>query len=641
MARYTDESRERVRDAVDFAELVGGRTELKAAGVRRLQGLCPFHEERTPSFGIDPVEKLYHCFGCGAGGDLFQFVMETEGLDFGSALESLAERYRVQLERETEDPMDAAKRQRRERLYALLERTAAYYVRVLWESPEATGAREYLAKRGLREDALRAYRVGFAPDTWDRVISGSRRAGYSEEELFASGLAHRSRSGSGVIDRFRGRITFPLTDVKGHVLGFGARAMSADQQPKYLNTSDGEIFHKSQVVYGADMARAAAAKAGRVVIVEGYTDVIALHQAGVPETVAQMGTALTEQQVDAIARLAPKALLCQDPDSAGQASAKRGLDALTKLMASDKWRTRAVEFKIVRLPAKQDPADVVQHSGADDMVRLLQTAMPIERFEVERSLEQEGLSTDELLAAAVQTIAPMSVSVLRDELIKLTADSLGISVQLVTEVLRAPSAAAAAAGSVPGGGGRWEGGWGDRQDGWGDRGGRQRNGGGGRWDSNRRGGGGRDRFRAPSPPPAPVDPRAVLARREQTEEAFLAYCIALPDEGERRLAEVDIEDYFSSLTSRKAAGYLRGHLRHPGGNLPSGDEDLARLVAKLTVDANRLEATPAKLELEALQLDLHRVERHISSARLSGASGVSALGVERQRVLDAIRHRLT
>ena len=148
MARYTDESRERVRDAVNFEELVGARTELKRAGVGRLQGLCPFHEERTPSFGINPVEKVYHCFGCGAGGDVFRFVMDTEGLDFSEALESLAERYRVTLERETEDPRDAEKRERRERLYALLERTAAYYVRVLWESPEAAFAREYLARRG-------------------------------------------------------------------------------------------------------------------------------------------------------------------------------------------------------------------------------------------------------------------------------------------------------------------------------------------------------------------------------------------------------------------------------------------------------------------------------------------------------------
>jgi DNA primase len=619
MARYTDESRERVRDAVDFEQLVGARTELKRSGVNRLQGLCPFHEERTPSFGINPIEKVYHCFGCNAGGDVFRFVMETEGLDFSEALETLAERYNVQLERETEDPHEAQRRERRERLYGLLERTAAYYVRVLWEAPEAAFAREYLQQRGLREDVLRAYRVGYAPDAYDRVMLGSQKAGYSTEELLAAGLIQPSRGRSGYFDRFRGRVTFPLTDAKGHVLGFGARAMKDGQQPKYLNTSDSDIFHKSQVVYGQDMARAAAAKAGRVVIVEGYTDVIALHQAGVPETVAQMGTALTEQQVDAIARLAPKALLCQDPDSAGQASAQRGLDALMTLMKSEKWRTRAVDFKIVRLPSKQDPADVVQRAGAEEMRRLLETAMPIERFRVERALEVSDLSADELLQEAVRIIAPLPPSVLRDDLVKFTADRLGINVQIVHEVLRGTTPPQPPPNAWDGGRGRT----------------------GNRWQGRGNGRGGRERFRDYAPPPEPVDPRAALARRTQSEEAYLAYCVALADEGERRLAEVDVEDYFSSPNTRKAAMYLREHLRHPGSNLPSGDEELARLIAKLTVDANRLEATPAKLELEALQLDLHRLERHIAQARLSGATGVSALAVERQKVLDMIRHRLT
>ena len=385
---------------------------------------------------------------------------------------------------------------------------------------------------------LRAYRVGYAPDAYDRVLLGSQRAGFSTEELLAAGLIQPSKNRAGHIDRFRGRVTFPLTDVKGHVLGFGARAMKPDQQPKYLNTSDGELFHKSQVVYGQDMARAAAAKAGRVVIVEGYTDVIALHQAGVPETVAQMGTALTEQQVDAIARLAPKALLCQDPDSAGQASAQRGLEALQALMKSDKWRTRAVDFKIVRLPSKQDPADVVQDAGADEMRRLLASAMPIERFQVERALEVEGPSTDELLNEAIRIIAPLPASVLRDDLVKFTADRLQINVQIVHEVLRGRTPAPSA--PPP------------QQPHWTDRG-RQ-------WNGQRPNG----RYKAPMGPPEPIDPRAALNRRTQSEEAYLAYCIALPDDGERRLAAVEIDDYFSSPTSRKAAEYLRVHLRHPG-----------------------------------------------------------------------------
>ena len=506
------------------------------------------------------------------------------------------------------------KRERRERLYALLERTAAYYVRVLWESPEAADARAYLAERGLHEDTLRAYRVGFAPNTWDRVINGSRRAGFSDEELFAAGLAHRSRGRSGVVDRFRGRVTFPLTDVKGHVLGFGARAMTPEQQPKYLNTSDGEVFHKNQVVYGADMARAAAAKAGRIVIVEGYTDVIALHQAGVPETVAQMGTALTENQVDLIARLAPKALLCQDPDSAGQASAKRGLDALTALMKSEKWRTRSVEFRIVRLPAKQDPADVVQNAGAErdapaaadrDADRALRgraharAGRPQQRRAARRGGEDDR-------ADAGQRAARRAGQAHRRQ---------------ARHQRAARRRGAARAGARA-----------ER---------RRRAGGLGRprppverW---RQGGqelalqGTGATASRPGPPPEPVDPHAALARREQSEEAFLAYCIALPDEGERRLAEVESTTTSPRPTSRKAAEYLRVHLRHPGCNLPSGDEALARLVAKLTVDANRIEATPAKLELEALQLDLHRLERHIASARLSGKTGVSALAVSARR----------
>src|SRR5215211_4866920 len=202
MPRYTAESRERVRDAVDF---VGARTELRKAGARRYTGLCPFHDERTPSFGIDPVEKLYHCFGCGEGGDVFKFVMETEGLDFGAALESLADRAGIELEREAEDPRAAKRRDRESRLLALLERTAAYYVRVLWESREAADAREYLLGRGLSEGALRQFRVGYSPSAWDTALKATRRAVYATEEIFAAALAIRGREGR-IYDVFRGKV---------------------------------------------------------------------------------------------------------------------------------------------------------------------------------------------------------------------------------------------------------------------------------------------------------------------------------------------------------------------------------------------------------------------------------------------------
>jgi DNA primase len=640
MTRYTQESREKVRDAIDFAELVGARTELKRSGTNRLQGLCPFHEERTPSFGIDPVEKLYHCFGCGVGGDVFSFVMETEGLDFGAALEWLAERAGVELERESEDPRDAAKRARRDRLLALLERAAAYYVRVLWESGEASGAREYLLGRGLDEATLREFRVGYSPSRWDRVLMASRTAGYTEQELLAAGLASRARDGSGrLFDRFRGRIMFPLADERGRVLGFGARALREGQQPKYLNTSDGELFHKGRIVYGADLARAAAAKAGRVVLVEGYTDVIALRQAGVPEAVCSMGTALTPQQVDALARLAPKVLFCQDPDAAGQKAVGRGLEGLAEHNTDRRTGTK-VDFRIVRLPAGRDPADVVAAEGGEAMRRLLEAAIPVPHYQVERALEGDLTGTDArdaALSLAAEAIAPLGPSVLRSELVKLVSDRLNVPATLVESVIadparrrRAAQAAEVAAAErrkrehaaaarrppvlAP---------QGDRPPPWDDA---------------------PVVFDDPGPEEGfrgPNGAHKVLDRREQTERAFLAYCLALPDEGGRRLADADLEELFSAAMTRRAAEYLRGRLRTPAADLPPGDEPLARLVAELVIRAGQLEATPAKLELEALQLDLSRLDRLIAGARVSGGVGMRELATQRQLVLDAIRHRLT
>jgi DNA primase len=586
MPRYTDDSRERVRDAVDFVELVGARTELRPAGPRRMTGLCPFHDERTPSFGIDPVEKLYHCFGCGVGGDVFKFAMETEGLDFAGALEVLAERAGIELEREAEDPRDAERRGRRERLLALLERTAAYYVRVLWESDEAAPARAYLAERGLEQEVLREFRIGFSPRSWDRVVVASRRAGYSEDELLAAGLGSRRREGPGLVDRFRGRIMFPLADVKGHVLGFGARALSADDRPKYLNTSESDLFHKGSLVYGADLARAAAARAGRLVLVEGYTDVIALRQAGIPETVCSMGTALTERQLDALKRLTPKVLLCQDPDAAGQEAVAKGKDAIR--VFNEGHRLRGFDLRVVRLPAGRDPADVVQEQGAAAMRALLETSVPVARFEVERALDAGSLGSpegrDEALRAVAPIVGRLDPGPLQYDLIQLIANRLQMPESLTSEALR-----------------------------------RARNG------------------RAVA-----VAPQRVVTsvdRREETERAFLARCLAIKDAGRRALEEMDIDASFSVELTRRAAHYLAEHLEHPGQSLPEGADDLARVVAELVIRAGELAADAEALMIERLQLDKHRLDREIAAAQRSGKP-VSALAADRQRVQDAIRHRL-
>src|SRR6476659_9297026 len=198
-----------------MVDVVSARTELRRAGASRYEGLCPFHEERTPSFGIDPVQKVYYCFGCQASGDLFTFIQETEGLDFRQSLELLAERYGVELQREAEDPGEAERRRRRERLLELLTRTTGYYDRYLWESKEAGRARDYLADRGLSEQSLRDFRVGYAPSAWNRVLLASQRGGFTVAELYATGLAQRSKQNNQPYDRFRERIMFPLADLRG------------------------------------------------------------------------------------------------------------------------------------------------------------------------------------------------------------------------------------------------------------------------------------------------------------------------------------------------------------------------------------------------------------------------------------------
>jgi DNA primase len=577
--RYKADSKERVRDAIDFVELVNARTELRKSGQRRYTGLCPFHDERTPSFGIDPVEKLYHCFGCGEGGDVFKFVMETEGLDFQSALESLAERAGVELEAEEEDPRAAARRGREQRLLDVLDRTATYYARVLWESQEAAHAREYLFQRGLSEPTLRQFRVGYSPSAWDTVLNASRRAGFKNEEVYAAGLAVRGREGR-LYDVFRGKIMFPLADARGRVRGFGARAMRDGQGPKYVNTREGEVFSKGRQLFGADLARAAAAKSGSVVLAEGYTDVIALHQAGFANAVGAMGTALTPEQASQLQRLAPVVLLCLDADAAGQQAAAKAATVLPD----------RVELRVVPLPPGADPADIVgEEGGAERMRALLDASIPFARFAIERILERG--QDDEALSQVGAVIKPLPQGILRDGLIRLASSRLGISPDLVESAVRTARPASAL---IP---------------------------------------------EAAATPRTGNGARQAIDRREQSERAFLSLCVALPELGEQKLAVTDLDAVFTSPLTRLAAERLRGHLQHPSSVIGDAPE-LAELIPEIVLRAGQLDATPATLELEALQLDLHRLDREITAARTGGEGAIGALASERQKVLDAIRHRL-
>jgi DNA primase len=595
VSRFSDQTIERVRDAVDFVEVVSAHTDLRRAG-ERFSGLCPFHEERTPSFSVDPRDKLYYCFGCEASGDLFTFVEEKEGLSFPEAVEALAERYGVEVEREAEDPRVEQARRRRARLVELLERTATFYMAYLWESPKAAKAREYLARRGLGEEVLRAFGVGFAPSEWGVVLERGQRAGYSIEELTAAGLIQRGQKG-GHYDRFRKRITFPIRDARGRTLGFGARAMGEGQKPKYLNSPEGELYRKSRTLFGVDRARAAMAKSGRAVVAEGYTDVLALHQAGFEEAVAVMGTAITPDQLALLGGLTEEVVLALDADRAGQAAMLRA----QKVAGSRKLRLR-----VARMPAGEDPADMLAggEEGAVERFRgVVEAALDMPAFHVRSILDAADLGTptgrDRALDESLPVLAGMGETISRDELAREVADRLDADPGLVMRRLagegrpRRPVEAERATSPQ-----------------------------------------GRDGDRG-EPARAPVE----LSIRERREQALLAMCIAAPQLGREYLEKLT-EAHLSSPVVVRARDWISGHPTDPVAGLPREDEELVSLITKLAAKSQREPATPQSMELNFLDLEQRAIEDQLAAARASGGDAPVDLQRRRADVADRIaRHR--
>jgi DNA primase len=343
MARIKDESVERVKAAMEILPLVEDVVRLRKAG-STYKGLCPFHQERTPSFTVSPARGTFKCFGCGEGGDAITFVEKTENVDFVGAIELLGRRFGVELEYEEASPEQEQRRRRDERLRALLERAAEFYARVLWETPAGAVARGYLSSRGFPEEVCREFRLGYAPGG-ARLGSRAAQEGYTQEELLAVGLANRRGN-----DYFQRRIVFPLADARGRVRGFQARKLHDDDplQAKYVNSPEGELFRKGDLLYGLDTARQAIAREDRAVVVEGNTDVIALRQAGFAPVVASMGTALTEAQLRELARLTKRLFLCFDADAAGQDATLRGMELAVG---------QGFDVKVVALDPGSDPAD--------------------------------------------------------------------------------------------------------------------------------------------------------------------------------------------------------------------------------------------------------------------------------------------
>ena len=353
----TDSVLAELRSAADIVEVIGEHTKLKKAG-RSWKGLCPFHNERTPSFTVDRDKGLYHCFGCGAGGDVIHFVRQIDRLDFPEAVEALAQRFGVSIPRRARGPRD----ERREKLYDTLAAAHRFFQAEL--ARPGNPAERYLVQRHVAPDLSRRLALGYAPDSWDSLQRALSPA-FPESLLVEAGLLQPRPEGKGAYDRFRDRLIFVVRDDRGRPVGFGGRTLSAEGTPKYLNSPESPVFFKKRLLYGLSDARDAIRRRERVILVEGYFDHLALASAGVDETVASMGTALTPEQAEKCKRLAARVTVCYDGDAAGR-SATRG--ALSHLLA------RGFEARVVRMPEGEDPYDVLSRAGPVGLTAMLEEA---------------------------------------------------------------------------------------------------------------------------------------------------------------------------------------------------------------------------------------------------------------------------
>jgi DNA primase len=400
--RINDEDVKAVRDAVPIDAVVSEYLQLRNAGGGNLKGLCPFHDEKSPSFQVSPAKGLFHCFGCQEGGDTITFVMKVDHLSFSEAVERLAAQAGITLRYEEGGYNPAHQRGERIRLVEAHKIAAEWYAEQLATSPEAETGRVFLAERGFDQAAAVHFGVGYSPQGWDHLTRFLRGKGFSDKELILSGLAQEGRRGP--IDRFRGRLMWPIRDIGGDVVGFGARKLyDADNGPKYLNTPETAIYKKSQVLYGIDLAKKDIAKSSRAVVVEGYTDVMACHLAGVTTAIATCGTAFGGDHIKILRRLlmdngSARVIFTFDGDAAGQKAALRAFEDDQKF---------AAETYIAIAPDGMDPCDLRLAKGDDAVADLAEPRTPLFEFALRQIVGRYDLDTPAGRAAALDEAAPV------------------------------------------------------------------------------------------------------------------------------------------------------------------------------------------------------------------------------------------
>ena len=421
--------RDRIRDATDIVELVSEHIQLTRRG-RNFLGLCPFHEEKTPSFSVNPDRQFYHCFGCGVGGDVFKFIQEIDRVTFVEAIKFLAERAGIALPERSGPSREEA--EAADELYRANDLAQKYFHHLLFKDDVGANARTYLQTRRLTDETIERFGLGYAPPEWDALLKVAGRRGLNPHSLERAGLALPRSTGSGHYDRFRDRITFPIANLSDRTIAFGARALQPDQEPKYLNSPETPIYHKGRVLYGLSITRDAIRRQDAVLVVEGYMDLISLAQAGIQQVVATSGTALTEDHGRLLARFARQVVLLFDGDAAGSTAAMRACEALLGT---------GLDARVVSLPAEHDPDTFVQEHGPDVLLERAENAQSVLDFYLEQLAQQYDLSSIEGKAHAVERLKPLLAkprdAVRRDLLLREVAERLSVDEQSLRHDLQA------------------------------------------------------------------------------------------------------------------------------------------------------------------------------------------------------------
>jgi DNA primase len=420
--RISDDLIDEIRTSNDIVTLISEYVPLKKQG-KNYVGLCPFHQEKKPSFSVSPQRQIFHCFGCGLGGNVFKFLMEYQKMGFLDAVRYLAEKVNISLPARGQGPED---RSEYEPLYRANHLAAAHYHQQLLEGVEGERARRYLKQRELSDQVIETFRLGYAPPGWDGLINRAGRHSVSAEVLFKAGLVLERDFGQGYYDRFRDRLVFPITNVSGKFIAFGGRVLDESDEVKYINSPETPVYQKGKTLYGLFQNKGAIRKAGVAVIVEGYTDLLSLFQAGIENVVASLGTALTSHQARLLSRYAQEAIILYDADSAGIAAAQRGLDLL--LVAG-------ISARALSLPSGMDPDQVVREKGGDHLAKSLRNAQSFIDYKLSCLLQKVNFSSVEGKAEVIEEMG-RTISLIDDPIkkglyLKEVAEKMGVDDKLI------------------------------------------------------------------------------------------------------------------------------------------------------------------------------------------------------------------